>query len=161
MPDSLQQIVDDYISSVMSNKTQSKKLGISGLVKDEVENLKNCILQFVQSDTVRNAITVKENSDGTYTIGFNESKATLPSTFSGYPTGAYMPILRNDGYEIKHPFYKKFFGKGAKGRAQGFIESGIAEYKRKYGDGLQITVSKLFDEKYSPYNSTISEETEY
>lgn len=162
----LDSIDKKVMSALSSNPSLIKKAQSSAsFIKDlekEVEKLKDCILKFTTHSSVINSIDIKKESDGTFTIYFDESKGTYlsyfnhnnkpwyntypASSFSGssYPN-AYMPLLRNEGYQVKKQPWANFFGKGSSGEAEHFIELGIQDYKNTYGDVLSIKVEKVFE----------------
>ena len=157
-------------------KAQSSATFIKSL-EPEVENLRDCILKYTKHNSVINSISIKKESDGTFTIYFDESKGAIYSSYfnnnnkpwyntytassafssTGYPN-AYMPLLRNEGYSVNKKPWNNFFGKGASGEAEHFIEKGIQDYKSIYGDNLSIRVEKSFD---SNYGSSFNEVTDY
>ncbi len=157
--DSLDKKVQELLKKnpKLVDKAQKSTTFIANL-KKEVEKLMECIKNHTNSETVKNSIYIKEESDGTFTITFDKT-AIRPSIFTiwgyPYPADAYMPLLRNEGYQVKHPKWKKFFGDGAYGTEERFIELGIQDYKQKYGNNLNIKVEKIFDQKYSAYNEVI------
>lgn len=146
------------IGSMKTNKTFVSEL------KKEVEILKDCILKFTNSNSVKQSIEIKEDKNGGFIITFSQEKAIKLSYFQryiDYPANAYMPLLRNEGYEVKNPKWKAFFGKGSKGKAENFIEKGIEEYHKKRGNSLSIEVVKNYDTKYSKFNKTITKYSVY
>ena len=176
----LDEIDKKVMSALKANPSLLKKAHSSAtFIKDlekEVEKLRDCILKYTTHNSVINSISIKKESDGTFTIYFDESKSIYTSYFnhnnkpwyntylapsafsgSGYPN-AFMPLLRNEGYTVSSPKWSKFFGSGASGEAEHFIEQGIQDYKNTYGDNLSIKVEKSFD---SNYGSSISEVTDY
>lgn len=146
------------IGSMKTNKAFVSEL------KKEVEILKDCILKFTNSNSVKQSIEIKEYKNGGLVITFNQERATKPSyfqQFTDYPANAYMPLLRNEGYEIKNPKWKSFFGKGGSGKAENFIEKGIEEYHKKRGNSLSIEVVKNYDIRYSKSSKTITKYSTY
>jgi len=151
-------------NSTLIKNAQRSKVFIDNLEK-EVERLKDCILKYTTHNSVINSISIKKESDGTFTIYFDKSKGAIYTSYfnnkaaewdlNTYPTidlygrfgypNAYMPLLRNEGYQVKKQPWRNFFGKGASGNAEHFIEKGIQDYKNKYGDILNITVEKVFE----------------
>lgn len=165
-----QSSIDKKVAELLRRKPELKKQAYkskSFLIKleDEVEKLKECMLKYTNSETVQKSIITEKENDGTLTITFNKNLATKPSFFTkwgyDYPADAYMPILKNEGYQVKHPRWKIFFGKGSHGVEERFIELGIMDYKKTYGDNLKINVRKIFNQRYSAYNEIIDTDFYY
>lgn len=156
--------IDEQVRNLFSKSSNSQtnvklKNVLTANLKKEVEILKNFILDNTESNTVKNSIIVIEE-DGSFVITFNENLATYPSYFESiyddYKGSAYMPILRNEGYKVKNPKWRKFFGKGGYGKAEKFVEKGIKDYIRTRGNILNIEVVKVFETKYNFDNQTLN-----
>lgn len=164
--------VNNYVNKNRNSNPQIKNLTTLNL-RSEAEALMECIKKYTQSQTVLGSIEIQlGNNPLELIITFDPAKATLRSEFNdptspiyqgGYDADAYLPLLRNEGYMIKpqRQRWRNYFGRGASGQAEHFIEKGIADYNKSNKGKLNITVKKTFTIGYSSYNSFIDETDEY
>lgn len=167
MADNLDKLVQNYLTKNL--KTDSRiQNAISVDINSEVEKLKESILKFVTSDTIKNSIIVKDGKTPMEKIiTFDESAFVNsafkeePFNYSGYSPDFYKPMAFNEGYTLKNEKWKKYFGRGAKREADLFIEKGISDYQSKNRGKLNIKVEKTGTFKYKNYTSSINEEIYY